>query len=94
MNTQQHPTAEPLAPPTGSRYDRNTQIIREECESRLCVVLNGAQHAIFAIKHMNPRLAQEHLDDVTRYGALAKVDAEELTRRLMTPNDKVRDAAT
>lgn len=74
----------------GSAHDRNTQIIREECERRLGVVKNGVECAIFALNHMNPRLATEYLDDVTRYGALAKLDTEELTRRLNAPNGQAQ----
>lgn len=61
---------------------RNTAIIREECERRLGVVKNGVLSAIFAIEHGNPQLADQYLDDVVRYGQLAKLDAQELQRRL------------
>ncbi len=83
MPSDSQPPSDPaLASVSGSAYDRNTARIREECERRLGIVKNGVESAIFALDHMNPRLATEYLDDVTRYGALAKLDTEELTRRL------------
>jgi len=71
------------APPIGSAL--NLGMLREECERRLAVVKNGVEGAILALEYMNPRLATEYLEDVTRYGELAKLDTKELTRRL-SPN--------
>lgn len=77
-----------LAPVTGSAYDRNTAIIREECERRIEVCRTNILEAGFLVRHMNPRRASEMLQQCVKYAELAILDAEELTRRLNAQNNK------
>jgi len=61
--------------------ERTTKIIRGECERRLVIIESGVDCAIRALKLGKPQLAEMYLDDVVRYGQLAKLDVQELHRR-------------
>ena len=64
----------------------STAIIREECEKRMEVCRVNVVEAMFAVRHMDPSRAAEMLEQCIRYASLAKLDAEELNRRLHSAN--------
>ncbi len=77
----------------GSAHDRNTAIIREECERRIEVCRVNILEAGFSLRHMNPRRAAEMLQQCAKYAELAILDAEELTRRLNVPTGQAYPTA-